>query len=258
MYFNEKKQELRDDFGPITQNVDGTKFITRFEDIPPNTNYSVEVLAETRTWKGSSARANCTMPASIPDRDSLNGIKIVRYTKADKYFLRVDPPKVSQRKGPVCCYSIVLVKMLDGKPLSSLPEPHLLPLKTYEQVHHEGAGAYIAEMFDADRVPYDGVFLGDESRIDKSNPPCQSCRSLFQKPVEHDEERSSDNIERMARSSSMNSHLVNLDMLSSDGLLKPESNYTMFIRVRYFVLELRKDLNIFFVSGICLPTWRPN
>ena len=181
------------------------------------------------------------MPASVPDKESLNGIRIVRYTRADKYLLRVDPPKVSQRKGPVCCYSIVLVKMLDGKPLSSLPEPHMLPLKTYEQVHREGAGAYIAEMFDADRVPYDGVFLGDENRIDKSNPPCQSCPSMFHQ-VGQSEEGNAENSERMARSSLANSHVVSLDVLSSDGLLKPESNYTMFIRVCHFIVQVRRGL----------------
>lgn len=172
------------------------------------------------------------MPTSVPDRESLNGIRIARHARADKFFLRIDPPRVSQRKGPVCCYSIVLVKMLDGKPISSLPEPHMLPLKTYEQVHREGAGAYIAEMFDADKVPYDGVILGDDNRIDKSNPPCQSCPSLFYSK-HNQEEADLHSSQRIARSYSQNidSQLIDRDVLSSDGPLKPESNYTMFIRV---------------------------
>ena len=235
-YLNEKRQQQRDVFGPMLQNVDGTKYQALFDDIPPNTNYSVIVKAETRIQSGEVSNATCRMPPSIPDKENLNSLSLMPYQRAEKWGLRANLPKVSQRKGPICCYTVVLVKMLEGKPISSLPEPHLLPLFTYEEVHKKKAGAYIAELFDA--VPSDVVYLGDGSRIDKSNPPCKSC-SVIQWPkpalteLEREEDEDEDVSDRVERSSSRDAspNMINLDALSDDGTLDPNSNYTMFIRV---------------------------
>lgn len=237
-YLNEQRQQQRDEFGPMLQNVDGTKYTALFDDIPPNTNYSVHVRAETRVQPGEASHATCRMPPSIPDKENLNGLSLMRYQRAEKWGLRTSLPKVSQRKGPICCYSVVLVKMQDGKLISSLPEPHLLPMLTYEEVHRQGAGAYIAELFDADRIPSDVVSLGDGSRIDKLNPPCKSCSVIqWPKPVEAEielEEDEDENVSiRLERSSSRDAspNMINLDVLSDDGTLVPDSNYTLFIRV---------------------------
>uniref|UniRef100_A0A0P5PRA2 protein-tyrosine-phosphatase n=1 Tax=Daphnia magna TaxID=35525 RepID=A0A0P5PRA2_9CRUS len=237
-YLNELNQHQRDDFGPMTQNVDGTKFTALFDDIPPNTNYSVQVKAETRIQHGQASHATCQMPPSIPDKENLGGLALTRYQRAERWGLRTSLPKISQRKGPICCYSVVVVKMLEGKLLTSLPEPHLLPLSTYEEVHRQGAGAYIAELFDYDRLPSDYVSLGDGSRIDKRNPPCKSC-SVIQWPkvseaeVQLEELDDEDKLDRVERSSSRDSpsNMINLEVLSDDGALVPESNYTLFVRL---------------------------
>lgn len=236
-FLNERRQEQRDDYGPMTQNVVGTKFTARFDPVPPNTNFTVHVKAETRTMSGPFAQARCRMPPSMPDKENLAGITVTRYRKAnapDQWGLRVNVPKVSQRKGPVCCYSVVVVKMLDGKTISTLPEPHSLPLLTYEEVHKQGAGAYIAELFDADRVPPEGVSLGDESRIDKTNPPCRSCSGIFWTDETGDEVSGDKLVRRSSSSSSTaepSSPMIRLDSLSVDGALSPRSNYTMFVQV---------------------------
>lgn len=237
-YLNEQNQHQRDDFGPMTQNVDGTKFEALFDDIPANTNYSVHVRAETRVQHSQASQATCQMPASIPDKENLSGLSLMRYQRADRWGLRANLPKVSQRKGPICCYSVVLVKMLEGELLTSLPEPQSLPLLTYEEVHRQGAGAYIAELFDFDRIPSDVVSLGDGNRIDKRNPPCKSC-SVIQEPilaemeVELEDLENLDNPDRIERSSAKDSpiNMINLEVLSDDGALVPESNYTLFVRV---------------------------
>ena len=240
-YLNEQNQQQRDVFGPMTQHVDPTKFTALFDDIPANTNYSVHVMAETRVQPSQSSQAACQMPASIPDKENLSGLSLTRYQRADRWGLRANLPRVSQRKGPICCYSVVLVKMLEGKLVTSLPEPHLLPLSTYQEVHRQGAGAYIAELFDFDRIPSDVVSLGDGSRIDKRNPPCKSC-SVIQWPrlaeseVELDDLEDLDQSDRVERSSSRDSptNMINLEVLSDDGALVPESNYTLFVRVMSF------------------------
>lgn len=233
-FLNERRQEQRDDFGPMTQNVDGSKHAARFDPVPPNTNYTVHVKAETRTQHGHHTTASCRMEASVPGKENLMSVSLMRYHKsAEQWGLRLNMPRVPERRGPVCCYSVVLVKMLEGKSISTLPEPSSLPLLTYEEVHRQGAGAYIAELFDADRFPVDGVALGDGSLIDKSNPPCRSCPGIFwPKPsgvhLEQPEER-------LARRSSLEppSNMISLDLLSVDGPLSPESNYTTFVRVRH-------------------------
>lgn len=235
-FLNERLQQQRDEFGPMTQNVDGARFTALFDNILPNTNYSVQVKAETRTHVGPASHASCQMPASVPDKEKLS-VSLTRYQRADKWGLRTSLPKVSQRKGPVCCYSVVLVKMKEGNHISSLPEPHRQPLLTYEEVHRLGAGAYIAELFDADRIPSD-VSLGDGNGIHQSNLPCKSCSVIrWPKPdeteVEVEEVAEEDLADRVERSSSRDApaNLINLDALPDDGALIPESNYTMFVRV---------------------------
>lgn len=229
-YLNERWQEQLEDYGPMTKHVDGSKFTFRFDNVPPNTNYTIHVKAVTRGGQhGAQSQASCRMPASMPDKEKLRGITVSRYHKADLWGLRMSLPKVSQRKGPVCCYSVVLVKMLDGKSIASLPEPNTLPLMTYEDVHRQGAGAYIAELFDAARLPDGQIILGDESRIDKSNLPCLSCPGIFWPTPGELQTQSS----RLVRRSSLEapSDMINIENLSYDGILSPESNYTMFIRV---------------------------
>lgn len=232
-YLNERRQEQRDDYGPMTQMVAGTRFSAHFDPVPPNTNFTVHVKAETRTQQGHSASAHCRMPPSMPDKENLMGMAVGRYHKsADLWGLRLNLPRVSERKGPVCCYSVVVVKMLSGKMISSLPDPHSLPLLTYEEVHRQGAGAYIAELFDADRVPMDGVALGDGSRIDKGNPPCSSCTGvLFPRPAEVTVVHPIDKVVRRSSSGFESTDMIDLDKLSIDGTLSQESNYTMFVRV---------------------------
>ena len=124
-------------------------------------------------------------------------------------------------KGPVCCFSVVVVKMLEGVSVTTLPEPENLPVLTYDEAHRQGAGAYIAELFDPD-FRLDNVFLGDNSRIDTSRLPCRSCQGIFWRPDDQVVRRSSvDDASRM----------INVASLSHDGVLLPDSNYTTFLRV---------------------------
>ena len=111
--------------------------------------------------------------------------------------------------------------MLEGVSVTSLPEPENLPVLTYDEAHRQGAGAYIAELFDPDILP-EGVFLGDNSRINTASLPCKSCQGIFWRPADQVVRRSS-----LEDSSGM----INVGDLSHDGVLFPESNYTIFLRV---------------------------
>lgn len=246
-YLNERLQLQRDDFGPMTQPVENNKNQAFFDGLTPYTNYTVSVNTETKIQKSESSNASCQMPASVPDKEKLNGLSLIRYQKAaDKWGLKANLPKVSQRNGPVCCYSIVLVKMGDGVSISSLPEPHHLPLLSYDDVHRKGDGAYLAEQFDVDRIPSD-VSFGDGNRIDPLNPPCRYCSSITASSgdgldTKDDQDLESEN--RFERSSSQDvpANLLNSASVSNDGALLPDSNYTLFVRVGrdvelYFTLD---------------------
>ena len=98
-FYNDQNQQERGKFGPMVQNVDRSRLIARFEDIPANTNYTVDVRAETRTQHGIPASASCQMPASMPSKENLNGISVSRYHDKDVWGLRLSLPKILHRKG---------------------------------------------------------------------------------------------------------------------------------------------------------------
>jgi len=111
--------------------------------------------------------------------------------------------------------------MLEGVSVTTLPEPENLPVLTYDEAHRQGAGAYIAELFDPGMLP-EGVFLGDNSRINTDSLPCKSCQGIFWRPDDQVVRRSS--LEDSSR-------MINVGTLSHDGTLFPESNYTIFLQV---------------------------
>ena len=235
-YRGARRQEEEEIFGPMVQTVDSTKLSFRFDNIPPNTNYTVTVSADTRTQSGLSAHATCQMPWTLPDKEALSNVSFSRYQKSDIWGLRVNLPRVSERRGPICCYSVVVVKILEGQSINNLPEPHLLPLYTYDDVHRQGAGAYIAKLFDANSVP-ERILLGDGSVFDVDHLPCRSCKGIFFASQDLDSKNHSE----------IPTHMINIAMLSKDGRLNPDSNYTTFIRVKKIILQiLETQSNVYF------------
>lgn len=107
--------------------------------------------------------------------------------------------------------------------MRNLPEPHALPLYTYDEVHEQGAGAYIAELFDAHAVP-ERVLLGDGSVLDVDRLPCRACRGIFF-------ESAGDDGEPRRLAAAPPQHMIDTRTLSKDGRLSPDSNYTVFIQV---------------------------
>ena len=149
-------------------------------------------------------------------------------------------------EGPVCCFSVVVVKMLEGVSVTTLPEPENLPVLTYDEAHRQGAGAYIAELFDPDVLP-ESVFLGDNSRINTASLPCKSCQGIFWRPDD-----------TIVRRSSLedSSQMINVGTLSYDGLLSPESNYTIFLRVMFRFFSFFFFLFLFSLSFLLHSTVR--
>lgn len=90
-------------FGPMVQTVKSTLLFARYDDILPNTNYTVEVSAETRTQKGFVSEAYCQMPATLPDKHVFGNMTFARYRQADSWILALHLARLSERRGSTHC-----------------------------------------------------------------------------------------------------------------------------------------------------------
>ncbi|XP_055376748.1 tyrosine-protein phosphatase 69D [Condylostylus longicornis] len=160
--FNQIKNET---WGPKVLNSDASTQRAIFENVVPNTNYTVSVFAKTRNKRtGDIAKATCTMPVTTPDViEKIIMTKIKTYN--NKCVYKVFLPRISERNGNICCYRLYLVRT-DGSN-KELVHPEDLPISTYNEVHESNntkGGAYIVEMFPASDFKSE-IFLGDGKRI---------------------------------------------------------------------------------------------
>lgn len=131
---------------------------------------------------GDEAVANCTMPVTVPDRDSLNARSWRKIDNLDKQLFKVYMPRMSERNGPICCYRVFVVKLAALKTLADLPPPEEISVFSYQYVNSSPlGGAYLAEMFDSNNLPRD-VFIGDGETFNGS-VSCDHCIGLRQKPI---------------------------------------------------------------------------
>lgn len=136
------------------------------------------IYALTRTRvAGAEAVSNCSMPPTVPDRESLNMRSWNKIENQGRQLLKLYLPRISERNGRICCYRIFLVKMEQHKTLADLPLPEDIGVYSYQYVHSrpEG-GAYVAESFDSDKLAQE-VFLGDGESYNVSDA-CSKCIGL--------------------------------------------------------------------------------
>lgn len=166
-----------DTWGPQTWSV-YKKNSTHFNQIPPNTNYTVRVNGVTRSrTPGKDAVGNCTTPITIPDRDSLNMRSWRKIENQGKQLFKLYLPRITERNGPICCYRVYLVKLAPQKSVTDLPPPEEINVYSYQYAHNSpSGGAYIAEIFDSDRLISE-IFLGDGESFNDSNM-CNKCIGL--------------------------------------------------------------------------------
>lgn len=90
---------------PKVKRVEGKQHSTRFDLIPPNTNYTVRVSGVTRSrHQGEEAARRCSMPPTIPDKDKLARFSWRKVEEQGRWFFRLLLPRVTERNGPICCY----------------------------------------------------------------------------------------------------------------------------------------------------------
>lgn len=90
---------------PNIKRVEGKQHSTRFDVIPPNTNYTVKVSGVTRSrHRGKEATYHCSMPPTIPDKDKLSHFSWRKVEEQGRWLFKLLLPRVTERNGPICCY----------------------------------------------------------------------------------------------------------------------------------------------------------
>uniref|UniRef100_A0A182JAQ7 protein-tyrosine-phosphatase n=1 Tax=Anopheles atroparvus TaxID=41427 RepID=A0A182JAQ7_ANOAO len=166
-----------DIWGPKIKNILQNTLYTEYDNVPPNTNYTVNVTALTRTKRpGVVASASCTMPATTPDHLGRMIWGKLR-TEDDNWIFKLFLPRLSERNGPICCYKVYLTR-IHAHHNGSLPAPENAPISSYADVHsmnNTRGGTYLAEVF-ASTTNYTEVFLGDG----KNTPAVGLCPQCLQ------------------------------------------------------------------------------
>ncbi|XP_020284869.1 tyrosine-protein phosphatase 69D [Pseudomyrmex gracilis] len=179
---NDMGQVVDDNFNLSSLSV-FNKNNTRYNRIPPNTNYTVRVHGVTRSrTPGKNAVGNCTTPVTVPERESLNMRNWRKIENQGRQLFKLYLPRISERNGPICCYRVYLVKLPPHKTVSDLPSPEEIAVYSYQYVHSSPTGgAYMAETFDSDRLLSE-VFLGD-GESSTGGAMCDKCVGLRPKPA---------------------------------------------------------------------------
>jgi protein-tyrosine phosphatase len=98
---------------PKVKRVEGKQHSTRFDLIPPNTNYTVRVSGVTRSrHHGEEATRHCSMPPTIPDKDKLARFSWRKVEEQGRWLFRLLLPRVTERNGPICCYRYHTVSVM--------------------------------------------------------------------------------------------------------------------------------------------------
>lgn len=172
-------------YGPKAKNIDKSH-VTKavYENVLPNTNYTVSVGAITRSKKpGEKAISHCSMPPTVPDdigRIVFGKHLAENYDWVFKLFL----PRVSERNGKICCYRIYMIRIGSASSSSSFNteiSADDLDIQTFEDVHNINntvGGAYIANIIPSSQYQLE-ILLGSGKRHQYSksifNNKCRAC-----------------------------------------------------------------------------------
>ncbi|XP_011297066.1 tyrosine-protein phosphatase 69D isoform X2 [Fopius arisanus] len=182
-YKNERGRVHEERWGPVDHNAREIDRAFEFKRVPANTNYTVRIYGVTRLRSpGKPAIGNCSMPVSVPDKESLNLRTWRKIQNEGRQLFKMYLPRISERNGPICCYRIFLVKLPPGKTSGDLPPPEELDIHSFHYAHASPAGgAYLAEMFDSNDL-HSEIFLGDGRVLFNGSINCDRCIGLRPKP----------------------------------------------------------------------------
>ncbi|XP_063542927.1 tyrosine-protein phosphatase 69D [Cydia strobilella] len=243
-----------DTFGPLTKLFTNETFLARVPDLKPNMNYTVRLMAMTRSRRRGQERAEyCPTGRGPPDFPPRPSWRKVEEKKGDtsEYSLRVRIPRIPERNGPICCYRVYLVRLPKGKGWIST-NPQDLPVITWADAHAANSdyeeGAYITDIFNHDNFPKVELILGDnisENMTRKDdNITCSRCfeRPLRKEPPttakiaiitaepDYDEntEEARTEVAKTKRSLDIREDQL---ITPTDGKLDPSVNYTLFVEL---------------------------
>ena len=179
-----------DKFGPELKTEDTTSIApngvlsTRFDFLPANTNFTVNICAVTRSQAcGQVAMGACKMRSMPPKMDQMTrAFQWVNDRRVDRDIFRLRTSKLSQRNGPICCLRVVMVRMRPGSSAQDLPQDQTeLPMLSYNKVHDAANpsvwGAYIAEILGPNSLGKD-VLIGDgQNTLANVGEECPACQS---------------------------------------------------------------------------------
>lgn len=171
-------------WGPLSRFTTNTSSSVPFNDLQPNTNYTVRISAMTRTRRrGDEETASCwtdRAPPDVPPRPRWRKI-----LDDGKYLFKVFLPRISERNGPICCYRVYMIRLPPYMDMKNLePSPSNVRVLDYKQAHAQlaTAGAYITDIFSHNNFPADSeLVMGDGKQLfDKSDSilnkdECQRC-----------------------------------------------------------------------------------
>ena len=182
--FRTERGNLKNEtYGPKIKSINENFLKTMYENVPPNTNYTVKVAALTRSKRpGDISSVSCVMPPTVPDQ-----VGRFLWGKIQDDFnhwvFKLFLPRISERNGPICCYRIYLIRMgRDSNDFEQSPDDY--DFENYETVHaanNTKGGAYLAEIVPNNNKFHPEVYLGDgvRSQFSKSsfdgNSKCNVC-----------------------------------------------------------------------------------
>ncbi|KAG6443605.1 hypothetical protein O3G_MSEX002936 [Manduca sexta] len=174
-------------WGPLSKFMANDSTSVRFNDLQPNTKYTVHLSAMTRTRRrGQKETKYCTTAYAPPDHPPRPRWR--KILEDDKYLFKMYLPRISERNGPLCCYRVYMVRLAPNSGWPKLPPPKNITIVEYEEAHaqHAVAGAYIADIFSSDRFPNDSeLVLGDDKMLyDRDDPVWKrkECLQCLKKP----------------------------------------------------------------------------
>ncbi|XP_066158731.1 tyrosine-protein phosphatase 69D isoform X1 [Euwallacea fornicatus] len=235
-FVNEQGEMDNVTWGPKVASISEITLSTRFYNVSPNTNYTVEISGVTRLRKsGTPVTLSCQMPPTLPDKQKLARIHWKKMEEQqEKWMFKLFIPKISERNGPICCYRIYLVRMEAQQKLSELPSPEDLTIMSYQEAHRTPkGGAYVAEMFSSSSF-HPEVFLGDDHVLNISSSECDQCIGLRPYNTPREDKQKDKMLNKTA--GDIANRVRRDEMLSDplppcDGNLDINSNYTGFVEI---------------------------
>ncbi|XP_062532625.1 tyrosine-protein phosphatase 69D isoform X2 [Bombyx mori] len=182
-YIDKTGKEQKTTWGPLSKFTSNDSREVRFEDLQPNTQYTVRLSAMTRTRRrGEEELQRCTTARAGPDLPpSPRWRKIL---DNDNYYFKVYIPRVSERNGPICCYRVYMVRVAGDASLRELS-----PLRAGHSAHLD---AYVTDIFSNKNFPPDSeLVMGDgRSHYDPARDPAladDNCSRCLKEPKRYTE-----------------------------------------------------------------------